>query len=151
VINFDLPKVPEDYVHRIGRTGRAGSEGEGLSLVSADEVKMLSAIESLIRETLVREVERGFVPTHKVPLSRQQKVRPKKPKKNKMVQDSGDSRKNAEEQKSAGNKSHRGGKSRDTEQSESRGRRGQQRRDGSAPPTRKRGPAKSKPGRRPAK
>ncbi len=80
VINFELPKVPEDYIHRIGRTGRAGFEGEGISLVCADEVKLLAAIESLIRQTLVREVERGFIPTHKVPLTRMQD-RPKKPKK----------------------------------------------------------------------
>ena len=81
VVNFDLPKIPEDYIHRIGRTGRAGCEGEGISLVCADEVKLLAAIESLIGLTLVREVEAGFVPTHKVPLTRLQKVRPKKPKK----------------------------------------------------------------------
>ncbi len=80
VINFELPKVPENYIHRIGRTGRAGLEGEGISLVCADEVKLLAAIESLIRQTLVREVERGFIPTHKVPLTRLQD-RPKKPKK----------------------------------------------------------------------
>ena len=93
VINFDLPKVAEDYIHRIGRTGRAGLSGQGISLVSADEVKSLAAIESLIQETLVREVETGFVPTHKVPLTRQTKVRPKKPKKTKAkdepVQDGG--------------------------------------------------------------
>lgn len=82
VINFDLPKVAEDYVHRIGRTGRAGLAGEGISLVSADEVKLLAAIETLIKQTLVREVETGFVPKHKVPLTRQMKApRPKKPKK----------------------------------------------------------------------
>ncbi len=81
VINFDLPKVPEDYVHRIGRTGRAGLEGEAISLVSADEVKLLAAIETLIRQTLVRDVVTGFVPKHSVPLTRQQKRRPKKPKK----------------------------------------------------------------------
>ena len=80
VITFELLKVPEDYIHRIGRTGRAGLEGEGISLVCADEVKLLAAIENLIRQTLVREVERGFIPTHKVPLTRLQD-RPKKPKK----------------------------------------------------------------------
>ncbi len=85
VINFDLPKIPEDYVHRIGRTGRARLKGEALSLVSADEVKSLAAIESLIQQTLVREVETGFVPNHKVPLTRQTRVKPKKPKKNKPV------------------------------------------------------------------
>lgn len=69
VINFELPNVPEDYVHRIGRTGRAGAEGEAISLVSADEVDDLSAIENLIRQTLVREVEAGFEPVHSVPLT----------------------------------------------------------------------------------
>lgn len=81
VINFELPKVPEDYLHRIGRTGRAGSAGEAISLVCADEVELLARIETLIRQTLVREVETGFMPTHNVPLTRQLKVRPKKPKK----------------------------------------------------------------------
>ncbi len=81
VINFDLPKVPEDYVHRIGRTGRAGSKGEGISLVSADEVGNLSRIETLLRKLLVREVETGFVPIHSVPITRLLKARPKKPKK----------------------------------------------------------------------
>ena len=83
VINFELPNVPEDYVHRIGRTGRAGSEGEALSLVSADEVKLLAAIENLIRQTLVREQEPGFVPTQNVPLTKlgSGTSKPKKPKK----------------------------------------------------------------------
>jgi len=111
VINFDLPKVPEDYVHRIGRTGRAGFEGEGISLVSADEVKLLSGIETLIRQTLVREVETGFIPTHNVPLTRQMKVRPKKPKKPKQEQKQAEGRKTGGEQKSSGNKPHRGVKS----------------------------------------
>lgn len=87
VVNFDLPKVAEDYIHRIGRTGRAGTEGQGISLVSADEVKFLAAIESLIKQTLTREVETGFVPTHKVPLTRQTKARPNKPKKAKAKQE----------------------------------------------------------------
>ncbi|RTZ60635.1 MAG: ATP-dependent helicase [Gammaproteobacteria bacterium] len=83
VINFDLPNVSEDYVHRIGRTGRAGSEGEAISLVSADEVKHLSGIENLIRQQITRETEAGFVPTHSVPLTRlsDRKAKPKKPKK----------------------------------------------------------------------
>ncbi|MCF6283215.1 MAG: DEAD/DEAH box helicase [Candidatus Polarisedimenticolaceae bacterium] len=79
VVNFDLPKVAEDYIHRIGRTGRAGAEGEAISLVSADEVKLLSAIENLIRQTLVRETEIGFVPSHSVPLT-QLSSQPRKPK-----------------------------------------------------------------------
>ncbi|WP_348675648.1 DEAD/DEAH box helicase [uncultured Abyssibacter sp.] len=60
VINFELPNVPEDYVHRIGRTGRAGVEGEALSLVDGEEAKLLKGIERLIgRRIPVREVE-GF-------------------------------------------------------------------------------------------
>ena len=81
VVNYELPNISEDYIHRIGRTGRAGLQGEGISLVSADEVKLLAAIETLIRQTLVREVETSFIPNHKVPLTRQTRVRPKKPKK----------------------------------------------------------------------
>jgi ATP-dependent RNA helicase RhlE len=45
VVNFELPNVPEDYVHRIGRTGRAGAEGEAISLVCVDENKFLADIE----------------------------------------------------------------------------------------------------------
>ncbi len=67
VVNFDLPNVPEDYVHRIGRTGRAGQTGEAVSLVSADEVSQLSDIEHLIGELLTRKVIDGFEPDHSVP------------------------------------------------------------------------------------
>ena len=81
VINVDLPKVAEDYIHRIGRTGRAGLEGTAISLVSADEVNLLSAIETLLHRLLVREVVDGFLPHHSVPLTALQKARPKKPKK----------------------------------------------------------------------
>ena len=62
VINFELPNVPEDYVHRIGRTGRAGAEGEALSLVCVDEEGFLSAIERLIKRPIPREVVAGFEP-----------------------------------------------------------------------------------------
>ncbi len=55
VVNFELPQVPEDYVHRIGRTGRAGLKGFALSLVSADEAKLLRAIERLIKRQLPTE------------------------------------------------------------------------------------------------
>ncbi len=111
VINFDLPKVPEDYIHRIGRTGRAGSTGEGISLVSADEVTLLAAIETLIGQTLVRDVVHGFIPTHTVPLTRQLKVRPKRPKKPKPEQMRVVSRKMDGEPKNSGSKLKRGGKS----------------------------------------
>jgi len=67
VVNFDLPNVPEDYVHRIGRTGRAGANGKAVSLVSADEVKQLGDIERLIKRKLPREEVDGFETTHSVP------------------------------------------------------------------------------------
>ena len=62
VVNYDLPNVPEDYVHRIGRTGRAGASGEAVSLVCVDEHQMLKDIEKLIKQTLPREVIPGFEP-----------------------------------------------------------------------------------------
>lgn len=67
VVNFDLPTVAEDYVHRIGRTGRAGMEGEAVSLVCADEVDLLKDIESLIGKVLPRTEEAGFEAEHRVP------------------------------------------------------------------------------------
>jgi superfamily II DNA/RNA helicase len=84
VVNFDLPIVAEDYVHRTGRTGRAGASGEALSLVCADEVQQLAAIEMLTRQTLERRAEPGFEPDHRVPetnASGQVVKKPKKPKK----------------------------------------------------------------------
>jgi len=62
VVNFELPNVPEDYVHRIGRTGRAGAEGEAVSLVCVDEEGFLADIEKLIKRPLPRAVVPGFEP-----------------------------------------------------------------------------------------
>ncbi|WP_244847945.1 DEAD/DEAH box helicase [Caballeronia sp. SL2Y3] len=62
VVNFDLPNVPEDYVHRIGRTGRAGAEGEAVSLVCVDELQLLKDIERLIKRPIPQEVIAGFEP-----------------------------------------------------------------------------------------
>lgn len=62
VINLELPNISEDYVHRIGRTGRAGNEGEAISLVCVDEFEYLKGIEKLIKKTLPREVIEGFEP-----------------------------------------------------------------------------------------
>ena len=67
VVNFDLPHVAEDYVHRIGRTGRAGETGIALSLVSADEVSQLQKIEKLIKKSIPREEIEGFEPEHRLP------------------------------------------------------------------------------------
>ena len=86
VVNFDLPNVPEDYVHRIGRTGRAGLKGQAISLVSADEFKQLSDIERLIKQVLARKLIDGFEPVHDVPESRldHRPLGPKRPKKPKV-------------------------------------------------------------------
>ena len=84
VVNVDLPIVAEDYVHRSGRTGRAGASGEAVSLVCADEVEQLAAIELLTKQTLKRIEEAGFEPDHRVPetnASGQVIKKPKKPKK----------------------------------------------------------------------
>ena len=62
VVNFELPNVPEDYVHRIGRTGRAGAAGEAVSLVCVDEHKLLADIERLMKRSVPREILPGFEP-----------------------------------------------------------------------------------------
>ncbi len=60
VVNFELPRAPEDYVHRIGRTGRAGEEGQAISLVSHDEYSFLRQVEKLIGKEIKREQIAGF-------------------------------------------------------------------------------------------
>ncbi len=60
VVNFELPNVSEDYVHRIGRTGRAGNEGEAVSLVCVDELKLLKDIEKLIKRDIPQVKLKGF-------------------------------------------------------------------------------------------
>jgi ATP-dependent RNA helicase RhlE len=90
VVNFDLPIVAEDYVHRTGRTGRAGASGEAVSLVCADEVPLLAAIELLTKQTLERVEEPGFAPEHRVPVTNtagEVLKKPKKPKKPKVYAD----------------------------------------------------------------
>jgi ATP-dependent RNA helicase RhlE len=62
VVNFELPNVPEDYIHRIGRTGRAGLEGEAVSLVCVDEKKLLADIERLLRRDIEKVIIPGYEP-----------------------------------------------------------------------------------------
>ena len=66
VVNFELPHVPEDYIHRIGRTGRAGSEGEALSLVCVDEKRLLQNIERLLKRPIPSEIIPGFEPDPRI-------------------------------------------------------------------------------------
>ncbi|RQW61881.1 DEAD/DEAH box helicase [Vibrio viridaestus] len=88
VVNFELPKVAEDYVHRIGRTGRAGEVGKAFSLVSAIEAPELFAIERLTQTLLPRIELDGFKPGNPLPESKldTRAMKPKKPKKPKKTQ-----------------------------------------------------------------
>ena len=67
VVNYELPNVPEDYIHRIGRTGRAGREGEAMSLVCVDEHKLLRDIEKLLGRSIRSEVLAGYEPDPRIP------------------------------------------------------------------------------------
>ena len=62
VVNFELPWNPQDYIHRIGRTGRAGATGEAISLVCIDEVDLLRGIQRMLKRAIPWTVEDGFVP-----------------------------------------------------------------------------------------
>jgi len=75
VVNFELPNMPEDYVHRIGRTGRAGAAGWALSLVDHDEMKYLKAIERLTKQS----IEQKPVPTGWVRQPETEVARPPRP------------------------------------------------------------------------
>lgn len=67
VVNFELPQVPEDYIHRIGRTGRAGHEGQAISLVCVDELKLLQAIEKLLKQEIQKIILPDFKPDPSIP------------------------------------------------------------------------------------
>tara|TARA_B110000037_G_scaffold222588_1_gene298174 strand:- start:325 stop:1788 length:1464 start_codon:yes stop_codon:yes gene_type:complete len=76
VVNFELPNIAEDYVHRIGRTGRAGASGEAISLVSSDENEYISGIEKLLGIKLKKEIMTDFEPSKEQPEN--EKPQPKK-------------------------------------------------------------------------
>jgi ATP-dependent RNA helicase RhlE len=73
VINFDVPTVAKDYIHRIGRTGRGGDEGKAITLVSSDEFRLLKDIEKLLNQTLPRVEVAGFEPIEVVPSGEKKK------------------------------------------------------------------------------
>jgi ATP-dependent RNA helicase RhlE len=77
VVNFELPNVPEDYVHRIGRTGRAGNEGRAVSLVSRDEYPFLKSIEQLLNRSLPQAVIAGYEPTSSLASAIDQPTQPR--------------------------------------------------------------------------
>lgn len=83
VVNYDLPNVPEDYVHRIGRTGRAGASGQAISFVASDEFSLLADIERLIKQVIQRQTVKGFEPSSPLPESRldARPIKANKPKK----------------------------------------------------------------------
>ena len=92
VVNFELPNVPEDYVHRIGRTGRAGSTGAALSLVSPDERKLLVDIQRLLKRKISLDPVAGFEPTDAVsmpPPNRQRRKPPAAPARNRAAKRQG--------------------------------------------------------------
>ncbi len=97
VVNFDLPHVAEDYVHRIGRTGRAGHEGEAMSLVCVDELKLLKDIERLIKRDIPKVVIDRFEPDlsikpQPINMGRGQQQTAKKPVRNKSASNRNGSR-----------------------------------------------------------
>jgi len=109
VVNFDLPNVPEDYVHRIGRTGRAGASGRAISLVCHDEIKLLNDIERLIKKTITRETLDDYEPLNALQASKGDFSEPKakKPKKKKASQGRSQRNHSRSEQSKEGNRKRR--------------------------------------------
>ena len=100
VVNLDLPNTAADYVHRIGRTGRAGASGQAWSFVCAEELQNLKDIETLIQKLLPRETLEGFEPQQSVPETTLSK--PKKPKKPKKAKVPGNTAAKGQSNSSAG-------------------------------------------------
>jgi len=80
VVNYDLPNVPEDYVHRIGRTGRAGSVGQAVSFVTSEDFKQLSDIQNLIQQIIPVLDVKGLSSEQKMPVQKLKALKAKKPK-----------------------------------------------------------------------
>ena len=136
VVNYELPNVPEDYVHRIGRTGRAGAGGEACSLVCVDELKLLADIEKTIKLKIERVVVPGFEPDPNAkpePLRKPQQQRP--PRQGGGGQ--GQGQRTGSSKPGSGNRAPSGG-----QRPGAGGNGGQRRPDGGAPSQRRRGPRK---------
>jgi ATP-dependent RNA helicase RhlE len=99
VVNYELPNVPEDYVHRIGRTGRAGASGEAISLVCCEETEYQKAIEKLLGEKLETLIIEGFEPIDDAPAKRAS-TQKKKPKKKAGPSQAGTKNKSSQENRS---------------------------------------------------
>ncbi|EDP95856.1 DEAD/DEAH box helicase [Kordia algicida OT-1] len=112
VINFELPNVPEDYVHRIGRTGRAGASGEAISLVSAEEYEYVRGIEKLLDEKLHSEEIEGFEadPNYTPPPKQQRPQRSRKKSNSSPRGNSGESQNNRNRSSSNRNSNSRNNK-----------------------------------------
>ncbi|MGB3135704.1 MAG: helicase-related protein, partial [Nodosilinea sp.] len=80
VVNFELPNVAEDYVHRIGRTGRAGNEGRAVSLISSEELPLLVNIERLLKQSLTRDIVPGYEPSFSADAPTRSAGTPSKPR-----------------------------------------------------------------------
>jgi ATP-dependent RNA helicase RhlE len=109
VVNFELPNVPEDYVHRIGRTGRAGSEGSAISLVDREETRLLADIERLIKRSIPRATAEGFVPPPPSQRSTLDDDRPPRPPQGRRGGDSRHGSGGGAERTAAGSSPARGG------------------------------------------
>ncbi len=110
VVNYDLPNVPEDYVHRIGRTGRAGREGEAVSLVCIDELKLLRDIERVIKCEIPKRIIEGYEPDGSIkaePIVRGRPQTRNKPKKRFQHKGKGQSKNTAQHGKNQRYKSGR--------------------------------------------
>ncbi len=110
VVNYDLPDIAEDYVHRIGRTGRAGREGEAISLVCVDELKLLRDIEGVINRDIRKQVIDGFQPDASIKADPIERGRPRnnnQPKRRFQRKGSGQSSTNAPQ---GANRRHKAGR-----------------------------------------
>ncbi|HUH40113.1 MAG TPA: DEAD/DEAH box helicase [Castellaniella sp.] len=119
VVNFELPNVPEDYVHRIGRTGRAGSTGSALSLVDQSEIKLLRAIERLIKKPIEQKTIEGWNPgamvsTDSMPDARERRDQTRHETGTRNGRGGRDEARNGQDRRAGAPRSGRGGHSRGT-------------------------------------